>query len=370
MGLSQCFDLAPDGPEFSTPVGTVPPSLQSGALAQADFEIRSALDRLVGSPLSDEDWRLASLGISSRVNWSSRSAEEDAPAARIASPSATAKLSRRIWPAFDENDLDSACLRSDAEFELRSRVPGGADFADEFVSSSQKALSSMIEARAFSEFMASDQVEVHRKAHFVLNLNPGAGPWLTSIPNSSDTPFAFSLLPTAPSRMAIWHEDSICPLCGQTQDRFGDHAPLPGFAAIGFAVAMLYETVVHSIARDAALSHWSRKNWGSSLPKLPVMETQIPPALPIQPTETSAAQPTFGFLAVPLGRQRPRDFSISNATCPSIWSTAGWDSQALLTSEWSLARPSYMALPLALALEVVGESWSSPLGVPLLLATS
>ena len=45
---------------------TVPPSLQSGALAQADFEIISALDRLVGSPLSDDDWRLASLGISSR----------------------------------------------------------------------------------------------------------------------------------------------------------------------------------------------------------------------------------------------------------------------------------------------------------------
>ena len=38
---------------------TVPPSLQ---LAQADLEIRGALGRLVGSPLSDGDWRLASLG--------------------------------------------------------------------------------------------------------------------------------------------------------------------------------------------------------------------------------------------------------------------------------------------------------------------
>ena len=41
--------------------GTVPPSLHSGALAQADFEIRSALGRPVGSPLSDDDWHLASL---------------------------------------------------------------------------------------------------------------------------------------------------------------------------------------------------------------------------------------------------------------------------------------------------------------------
>ena len=187
MGLSQCFDLAPDGPEFSTPVGPSRPRSNRAPWLEADFEIISALDRLVGSPLSDDDWRLASLGISSR-GIGARSAHEHAPAACRASPSATGKLSRRIWPAFDENDLDSACLRSDAEFELRSRVPGGADFADEFVSSSQKALSSMIEARAFSEFMASDQVEVHRKAHLVLNLNPGAGPWLTSIPNSSDTP--------------------------------------------------------------------------------------------------------------------------------------------------------------------------------------
>ena len=68
---------------------TVPPSLQSGALARDDFETRSALGRLVGSPLSDDDWRLASLGTSSgRIG--ARSAQ--APAAYIASLSATAKL--------------------------------------------------------------------------------------------------------------------------------------------------------------------------------------------------------------------------------------------------------------------------------------
>ena len=104
----------------------------------------------------------------------------------VASLSATAKLSARIWPAFDEYDLDSGCLRSDTELALRSRVPDGDDFADESISSSQKALSSMIEACAFSDFMASDQVE-HRKAHLVLNRNPGAGAWLTSLPNSADT---------------------------------------------------------------------------------------------------------------------------------------------------------------------------------------
>ena len=121
--------------------------------------------------------------------------------------SATAELSRRIWLAFDEYDLDSGCLRSDAEFELRSRVPEGADFADGSVSSSQKALSCMIEARAFGDFMASDLVEVHRKAHLVLNRNPGAGAWLASLPNSSNKhppPPLFTVSLWSRLRVATW----------------------------------------------------------------------------------------------------------------------------------------------------------------------
>ena len=67
--------------------------------------------------------------------------------------------------------------------------------ADESLSSSQKSLSSMIEARVFSEFMANDQVEVHRKAHVVLNRNLGAGAWLTSVPA---TLIPTSLPPSSP----------------------------------------------------------------------------------------------------------------------------------------------------------------------------
>ena len=161
--------------------------------------------------------------------------------------------------------------------------------------------------------------------------------------------------------MAIWHEDSICPLCGQTQDRFGDHALSWVYGGDRVCRRNAVRDGVHSIARDAALSHRTRKNWGSSLPNLPVMETQIPPALPIRPTETSAAQPTFGFLAVPLGRQR-KGTSPSAMPCARQFGPQWAGTPALFSSEWSLARSSYMALPLAVALEVVGESWSSPLG--------
>ena len=120
-------------------------------MAQADSDIKDALGRLAGSPLFIDDGRLASLGTSAG-GIGARSSQEQA------SLSATAALSARIWPAFDEHDLDSSCLHSDAEFELRSRVPAGADTTDESLASSQKALSSMIEARASSDFMASDLV--------------------------------------------------------------------------------------------------------------------------------------------------------------------------------------------------------------------
>ena len=42
---------------------TVPPPLQTDGLRQADQDIRHSLGRLVGSPLSDDDWRLASIGV-------------------------------------------------------------------------------------------------------------------------------------------------------------------------------------------------------------------------------------------------------------------------------------------------------------------
>ena len=82
-----------DGPMSSTHAGLSPPTLQP------DIDIKDALCRLVGSPLSSDDWRLASLGISAG---GARSAQQHAPAAYVAGLSATAALSDRIWHAFDE----------------------------------------------------------------------------------------------------------------------------------------------------------------------------------------------------------------------------------------------------------------------------
>ena len=111
----------------------------------------------------------------------------------------------------------------------------------------------MIEARASSEIMANDQVDVHKKAHLVLSRNRGAGAWLTSLPNSPDTHLSSPLFTTSLRRrlrMTVWDKDSGCPLCGQTQDRWGDHALscLCGGDRVGHHNAGW--DVVHSIARD------------------------------------------------------------------------------------------------------------------------
>ena len=103
---------------------TVPPPLQTEGLRQADQDIRHSLGRLVGRPLSDDDWRLASIGVA-QGGLGARSALEYAPAAYISSLAQTQELCTRIWPGFGEYDLDGGLMRSDVESSL------GASFSSQ-----------------------------------------------------------------------------------------------------------------------------------------------------------------------------------------------------------------------------------------------
>ena len=51
---------------------TVPPPLQQESLRQADMDIRHSLGRLVGSQLTDDSWRIASLGVANWRSWYSQ----------------------------------------------------------------------------------------------------------------------------------------------------------------------------------------------------------------------------------------------------------------------------------------------------------
>ena len=115
-GPSPSCALARDG------CRTVPPPLQAAGLGNADRDIRHSLGRLVGSPLSDEDWRLASFGVAAG-GLGARSAVEHAPAAYVSILAQSQELCARIWPGFDEYDIDGGLQRADTESSLFSSFP-------------------------------------------------------------------------------------------------------------------------------------------------------------------------------------------------------------------------------------------------------
>ena len=89
--------------------------------------------------------------------------------------------------------------------------------------------SSMMEPRASSDFVASDQVEVHREAHLVLNRKSRCWGMAHVSPQLfGHTPASSSVSSQLASRAAsAWPSGTRTPsahFCGQTQDHWGDHA--------------------------------------------------------------------------------------------------------------------------------------------------
>ena len=207
---------------------TVPPPLQAESLGQADCDIRHSLGRLVGSPLSEEDWRIASLGVANG-GIGARSALEHAPAAYISS--LAQELCARIWPGFDEYDIDGGFMRSDMESTLTSCFVPNANIYGASCTPSQKSLSAKIEARTCRHLLDQSSHERHRVAHFSLNCIPGAGAWLFALPNSLESRIPAPLFRVGLRRrlrMPIWTQDTNCTLCGHVMDKWGDHTLVCG----------------------------------------------------------------------------------------------------------------------------------------------
>ena len=205
---------------------TVPPDAQPLGLHAADTDIRLALGRLVGSPLSDDDWRLASLGITSG-EVGARSAREHAPAAYVASFAACRDLCSVIWPSFDPLDIDEGCRLGVAESVLGAVIPSGTSVNAESDVPIQKSLSAKIEACAVSSLLQDPALTRARSCHPAAVRAPGSGAWLTATLASPDTHVPLPLLRTALRRrlrMPIWDSDTACGLCGEVLDRWGAHA--------------------------------------------------------------------------------------------------------------------------------------------------
>ena len=175
---------------------TVPPDAQPIGLRDADTDIRLALGRLVGSSLSDDDWRLASLGIASG-GVGARSASEHAPAAYIASFAACRDLCCVIWPSFDPLDLDEGCRLGATESALGASIPAGTSVYAESHAPSQRSLSAKLEARSVSSLLHDPALTRARRCHLAAVRAPGSGAWLTATPASSVTHIPSPLFRTA-----------------------------------------------------------------------------------------------------------------------------------------------------------------------------
>ena len=205
---------------------TVPPHLQQDGLRQVDIDIRHSLGRLVGGPLSDDSWRIASIGVANG-GLGTRSAAEHAPAAYISSLAQTQTLCTLIWPAFDEYDLDGGLMRSEVESSLSSAFLPNAGIYASSGSPSQKSLSAKIEAKVCHHLLDAQAHDRHRVAHLSLNRLPGAGAWLFALPDSLESHIPSPLFKVSLQRrlrMPVSTQDTNCSLCGQIMDKWGDHA--------------------------------------------------------------------------------------------------------------------------------------------------
>ena len=190
------------------------------------MDIRHSLGRLVGSPLTNGDWRIASIGVSNG-GLGARSASENAPTAYIWSLAQTQTLCTLTWPSFDELDLDGGLLGSDVESSLSSAFLPNAGIYTSSGSPSQKSLSAKIEAKVCHHLLDPTAHDRHRVAHLRLNRPPGAGAWLFAVPDSLDSHITSPLFKVSLRRrlcMSIWSQDTNCTLCGQVMDKWGDHA--------------------------------------------------------------------------------------------------------------------------------------------------
>ena len=257
----------------------MPPSAQVCGLRTADNDLRAASSQLNGRPLTEDDWRLASLVVAAG-GLGARCAVEHAPAAFVASFSACRELCGRLWPAFDPFDLDEGCRLAAAEDALRGAIPSGASIHAVSDSPSHRSLSGMVEAQSVSGIFGDSTLPRHRCLHLEACRVPGAGAWLTANPSCIDSHISSPLFRVALQRrlrIPLWDRDTACGMCGEVLDSWGDHALACCCGGIGFCA------ITRSWMWSAPRSLSSRRS-RLSLRSLASFSLRGPPILVVLPS--------------------------------------------------------------------------------------
>ena len=201
--------LAQDGPKSCTHVGPCP--RRSKLRAFGTLTATSAIP-LVASWEARCRMRsgLVSLGVAPG-GIGARRAVEHAPAAYVSSLAQSQELCARIWPGFDEYDIDGGLQPADTESSLLSSFLPSANIYGSSNTPSQQSLSAKIEANTCRHLLDPSSRERHRLAHFGLHRVPGAGAWLFALPDSQESHIPSPLFRVSLRRrlrMPIWSQDT------------------------------------------------------------------------------------------------------------------------------------------------------------------
>ena len=298
-----------------------------------------------------------------------RSALEHAPAAYISSLAQSQDLCSRIWPCFDEYDLDGGLMRSDVESSLGASFLQKAGIYNSFGSPSQKSLCAKIEAKVCHHLLDPSSHDRHRVAHLSLNRIPGAGAWLFALPDSLESHIPAPLFRVSLLRMPIWSQDTNCPLCGQVMDQWCDHALVCGCSGDRVTRHNLVRDVVHSAANDTACVGVVLEKPGLLLPHDPV-DDRPPGHDPKDPSSPGRRPADVWVPTGPSGGQEAWDFSITSALClgpafpdpaafSSVFSSVESRKRAFLNTASQCAQAGISFCPLVI--EAVGSGWSDSL---------
>ena len=201
-------------------------------LAQFDSITREALGRIIGGPLTDEEWAQAKLPIP-MGGVGMRAAEDHGPTAFAISLLASRPLiSELLDNAVQQGDDDQPYTLPDSLLTSISTKMGEEVATEYLLSARQRDASLKIDLHNLQllsqQFTRNEDVrEIARLASLSI-VNSHAGDWLMAPPSPS-----LGLLLKPPEFVAamryrlghqIFSSDGPCPACRQPSDRLGDHA--------------------------------------------------------------------------------------------------------------------------------------------------
>jgi hypothetical protein len=207
---------------------TTPPSLVKDALVSFSDVLRNHVGRVAQRSLEQREWDLAGLAIKSG-GLGVRHPDEHAEAAYLASWMAAREAAREIDRAFDPADTDGSSHIKETKAAFNEGV-GQEDSLGEEIDMermAQKNLSGRRDKRARERLDAASLDDPYFRAHLRLAAIPGAGAWLTAMPEEDAREMDSVLFRIALQRrlrMRVTEQDEACMACGGVMDTWGDHA--------------------------------------------------------------------------------------------------------------------------------------------------